>query len=283
MFREDIKKKGFGFFSVEEFIAVNNDSPEINTSNYFFIVCALEKSLRYTICGREHELPVNHVLYIGINKTFKVIDIQDDENLIIVFSSDFYERSLYDAQLLNSELFFRPDPYVSLIPIPISAMKKDVSYKLKTHRENNTGLDTIVIHNVIEMLITDGLTQLKSFPLKTIDDPVELEILNKFQILLQHHYKDEKQVTFYAERLYITPKQLSTIAEKITGKRAKEMIIEKVVQESLRLLRHSMFTISEISEKLGFDNDSNFSLFFKKHYGIPPSEYRHSFLKERAN
>ena len=151
MFREDIKKKGFGFFSVEEFIAVNNGSPEINTSNYFFIVCALEKSLRYTICGREHELPVNHALYIGINKTFKVLNIQDDENLIIVFSSDFYERSLYDAQLLNSELFFRPDPYVSLIPIPISAMKKDVSYKLKTHRENNTGLDAIVIHNVDEI------------------------------------------------------------------------------------------------------------------------------------
>ncbi|MFA7444320.1 MAG: AraC family transcriptional regulator [Flavobacteriaceae bacterium] len=273
-------EKGFGFFTVEEFIKIYG-SEEINTSDYFFIICALGEDFHY-ICG-ERELIVkhNHALYVAPNKSFTFVNPADNENLVLVFQSDFYERSLLDAQMLNSELFFRSIPYVAEIPIPIKEMREDVSEKINFHIENKTGLEGVVIHNVIEMLITDGLTELKTSPFKSTEDPVSINIMNKFRVLLQKHYKTEKQTVFYAEELNITPKQFARIAEKVTGKKAKQLIIDKTIQESLRLLNHSMLTISEISRELGFENESNFSLFFKKHYGLPPSQYRHNISKNK--
>lgn len=281
MFTENLEKE-FGFFAVEEFIKIN-ESQEVNTSEHFFIICALSSTFHYIFGDKEHTMANNHALYIAPNKTFKFIDPSDRENLVLVFSSDFYERSLLDAQMLNSELFFRSEPYVALVPIPIQKMREDVSEKLKFHIENHTGLEGVVLHNVIEMLITDGLTELKTSPFQTIEDPASLNVMNKFRVLLQKQYKAEKQTNFYAEKLNITSKQLSRITEKITGKTAKQLIIDKTIQESIRLLSHSMLTISEISRELGFENESNFSLFFKKHQGLPPSQYRQNAFKKDNN
>lgn len=270
--------KGFGFFTVAEFVK-RHGSEQVDTSDYFFIICVLDDVFQYIYEDNKYTIINNRALYIAPNKRFKVVNISDKENVVLAFSSDFYERSLVDAQMLNSELFFRSEPYVALVPVPIQKMREDVSNKLKFHREHNTGLEGVVIHNVIEMLITDGLTELRTTPFKEIDDPVSLNIMNRFRILLQKYYKTEKQTNFYAEKLNITPKQFSRITEKIAGKKAKQFIIDKTIQESLRLLSHSTLTISEISRELGFENESNFSLFFKKHYGIPPSQYRQNLFK----
>lgn len=279
MFTENLDK-GFGFFTVEEFIKIHG-SDKVDTLDYFFIIGVLGNTFQYIFGEDKFTLNHNRALYVAPNKVFRFVNSSDRENLVLVFSSDFYERSLLDAQMLNSELFFRSEPYVALVPIPIKEMHEDVSEKINFHIKNQTGLEAVVVHNVIEMLITDGLTELKTSPFKMVEDPAALKIMNKFRVLLQKHYKTEKQTNFYAEKLHITPKQFSRIAEKITGKKAKQLIIDKTIQESLRLLNHSMLTISEISRELGFENESNFSLFFKKHYGLPPSQYRHNILKDK--
>lgn len=280
MFSENLVK-GFGFFTVAEFVKFHG-SEQVDTSDYFFIIGVLGSSFQYIYDEEQHTIYNNRALYLAPNKIFKFVNPSDKENLVLVFSSDFYERSLVDAQMLNSELFFRSEPYVALVPIPIKEMHEDVSEKLNFHTQNKTGLEGVVIHNVIEMLITDGLTELKTAPFKEVEDPASLNIMNKFRVLLQKHYKTEKQTNFYAEKLHITPKQFSRITEKITGKKAKQLIIDKTIQESLRLLNHSMLTISEISRELGFENESNFSLFFKKHYGLPPSQYRQNESKNNG-
>jgi AraC family transcriptional activator of pobA len=279
MFSENLVK-GFGFFTVAEFVKFHG-SEQVDTSDYFFIIGVLGSSFQYIYDEEQHTIYNNRALYLAPNKIFKFVNPSDKENLVLVFSSDFYERSLVDAQMLNSELFFRSEPYVALVPIPIEEMYEDVSEKINFHIKNQTGLEGVVVHNVIEMLITDGLTELRTSPFKAVEDPASLNIMNKFRVLLQKYYKTEKQTNFYAEKLNITPKQFSRITEKITGKKAKQLIIDKTIQESLRLLNHSMLTISEISWELGFENESNFSLFFKKHYGIPPSQYRLNNIKKQ--
>jgi AraC family transcriptional activator of pobA len=280
MFSENLVK-GFGFFTVAEFVKIHG-SEQVDTSDYFFIIGVLGDSFQYIFGDDKCTIEHNHAVYIAPNKVFKFVNTSDKENLVLVFSSDFYERSLVDAQMLNSELFFRSEPYVALVPIPIKEMHEDVSEKINFHIENQTGLEGVVVHNVIEMLITDGLTELRTSPFKEVEDPASLNIMNKFRVLLQKHYKTQKQTNFYAEKLHITPKQFSRITEKITGKKAKQLIIDKTIQESLRLLNHSMLTISEISRELGFENESNFSLFFKKHYGLPPSQYRQNESKNNG-
>ena len=88
------------------------------------------------------------------------------------------------------------------------------------------------------------------------------------------HYKQQRSVTFYADKLYLTPKYLSCVIKEISGKSAGEWIDEQVILAAKALLKSSNMTIQEISVELNFANQSFFGKYFKQHTGISPKAYR---------
>jgi AraC-like DNA-binding protein len=99
-------------------------------------------------------------------------------------------------------------------------------------------------------------------------------LFDAFYRLVLQHYKDSREVSFYAGKLCLTPKHLSVVIKKTTGKSAFEWINDHVVLEAKWLLRTSSLTIQQISEELNFPNQSFFGKFFKRKVGVSPKEYR---------
>jgi len=100
------------------------------------------------------------------------------------------------------------------------------------------------------------------------------EIVNKFFKLLVKNYNTERSVAFYADKLCITPKYLSTTIKQATGRSVLSWIHEIFIINSKALLKSTNKTVSEISEELNMSNDSFFCRTFKKHTGMSPLEYR---------
>lgn len=96
----------------------------------------------------------------------------------------------------------------------------------------------------------------------------------KFHSLVEHHYRTQKSVSFYANHLCITPNYLGIICRKQFHMSALEMIQERVLLEAKRLLHSSAMSIKEIAFHLGFKNLVYFSYFFKTKTTLTPSEYR---------
>lgn len=94
-----------------------------------------------------------------------------------------------------------------------------------------------------------------------------------FHILLENHNK-ERTLSFYADKLSITPKYLSMIVKSITGKTACDWINETVISSAKFMLKTSSMSVNEIAEELNFPNSSFFCQFFKKHTNITPLRYR---------
>ena len=101
-------------------------------------------------------------------------------------------------------------------------------------------------------------------------------ITNQFEILVDKMYLDTKNVTDYAEKLNITPNYLTTTLKQFTGKTAKDIISERLFNESKSLLKYSGLDIAEISYRLNFQEPTHFTRFFKKHSGITPNQFRKS-------
>ncbi|MCS4304927.1 AraC family transcriptional regulator [Chryseobacterium sp. BIGb0232] len=78
----------------------------------------------------------------------------------------------------------------------------------------------------------------------------------------------------YAEKLSVHVNYLNRCIKKITGKTTGEYIFERIGTEAKILLRDTDWTISEISEALGFDDLAHFNKFFKKQTGINPTSFR---------
>ena len=99
-------------------------------------------------------------------------------------------------------------------------------------------------------------------------------LFKRFIELLSMSPKKERSVTFYAEKLFVTSKYLSTVCKQISGKTAFEWINQLVMEEITQQLKYSEKSIKEISESLEFPNMSFFGKYIKAHTGFSPTEYR---------
>jgi len=78
--------------------------------------------------------------------------------------------------------------------------------------------------------------------------------------------------------LYITPNHLNALCQDMLGKTAGDLIRDRILLESKRLLTNADMTITEIAYNLNFKDNSYFNRFFKKEVGSTPDEFRTSFL-----
>ena len=88
------------------------------------------------------------------------------------------------------------------------------------------------------------------------------------------NFVKERSVIFYADQLFLTPKHLSRVIKEVSGRSAGEWIDEQVILEAKARLKTSSLTVQEISDQLGFPNQSFFGKYFKRHVGMSPSDYR---------
>lgn len=99
-------------------------------------------------------------------------------------------------------------------------------------------------------------------------------IFERFIGLVEKHCVGERSLPFYADKLCVTPKYLSRTVKEATGKSAKRWVDDMVILQAKVMLNQSHLTIQEISDRLGFPNQSFFGSFFKKSTGTSPSAYR---------
>ncbi len=92
------------------------------------------------------------------------------------------------------------------------------------------------------------------------------------------HSNDVKRhtVEFYAGELCISPKYLTAVCKKNSGKTANEWITEQVLEDIRYYLRQTDLSIKQICEKLAFPNPSFFGKYVKDHFGMTPLEFRNS-------
>ena len=100
------------------------------------------------------------------------------------------------------------------------------------------------------------------------------ELFIKFIHLIHKHSPKEREVSFYAEQLYITPRYLSSIVQSIAGCTAKSIIDKHSIQAIKVMLKSDNKSIQNISYDLKFPDQSFFARYFKKHTGMSPVEYR---------
>lgn len=109
----------------------------------------------------------------------------------------------------------------------------------------------------------------------------ELIQLNRFETLIDDHYKEHAGLPFYADKMNISLKQLSHLCKKTIGKTPSEMIIERIILEAKRLIIHSDFSISTISETLNYSDNSYFIRMFKKVCKQTPEQFRFSYASRK--
>ena len=102
------------------------------------------------------------------------------------------------------------------------------------------------------------------------------QLSDDFLLLVKQHFKQEHSLEFYANKLCVTPKHLTTTIKSTTDCTAKEWIDKHLLLEAKALLKSTNLTIQQIADTLHFTSQDVFSKYFTHHIGITPKEYRTS-------
>ncbi len=96
----------------------------------------------------------------------------------------------------------------------------------------------------------------------------------RFLDLLHNGEQKRQTVEDYADKLCITPKYLTAICKKLSGKTANEWIREQVLEDIRYYLQQTDLSVKQIADKLGFPNASFFGKYVKEHFGMTPLHLR---------
>lgn len=104
-------------------------------------------------------------------------------------------------------------------------------------------------------------------------------ILGKFASLLAEHCHQHREVSFYADKLCITPDYLYKLAYKGIEQSPKEIIEQMIIVEIKTYLSNTNLSIKSIAGEMNFEDPSYMCRFFRRHTGSSPTEYRNIYLK----
>ena len=102
----------------------------------------------------------------------------------------------------------------------------------------------------------------------------EQRLFTDFIQLVSEFAPEHHTIEFYASRLCITPRYLSTVVKQASGRSAKQWIDEALVTRIKIDLLHTEKPITSISDDMNFPNQSFFTKFFKRMTGMTPSQFR---------
>lgn len=105
----------------------------------------------------------------------------------------------------------------------------------------------------------------------------EQRLFSRFIQLVNEHVYKHRHIDFYASHLFISPRYMSTLVKKVSGKAAKEWIDNAIITLIKIELKHTDKQVRQISDDMDFANPSFFCKFFKRITGLTPQDYRSQY------
>ena len=102
----------------------------------------------------------------------------------------------------------------------------------------------------------------------------EQTIFDRFIQLVTQHCAEHHQIGYYADRMCVTERYLSTIIRQTSGTTAKDWIDRALITRIKIELRHTDKPAAQIADEMHFANPSFFSKYFRRLTGMTPGEYK---------
>ncbi len=211
-------------------------------------------------------LPDQILQYAKRGKDYDVRHIHFSRKFIDNMTKYFKDYSLFSHLVKNQ-------PAIALTKEDLNEFLKffDKAKEVVLDVNNPYRMD-IIIH-LSALFFYEILSRIKIKPDETFKSNRCL-LVNNFLDLVRDNHMEHRELSFYAEKLCLTTKYLTTIIKRETGISAADWIERYVILQAKALLKSTDLTIQQISDKLNFSSQVFFGKYFKRLVGMPPKEYR---------
>lgn len=251
-----------------------NQPYKVNSST---IILCLEGSFDIEIDSIRYTVGKNHILVILPKQTIKSYKPSDDfDGHVTSISNNFSEIREGFKRTTSLFLSLRSHPLAQISDEEVDLLNIYYTLLGKKAKDNENLLRDVTIQYLVQAVFFEFCRLL----LKHIDTrnykylSHKEETFEKFLKLVEECHNKERDISFYAGKLSLTPKYLSSLVRDVSGKLAGDWIEEYVIMEAKALLVSSDMNIQEICYELNFPTPSCFTRYFKRITGVTPSKFK---------
>ncbi|GAA4275139.1 AraC family transcriptional regulator [Aquimarina gracilis] len=269
-------------FTIHRMEIVHNkpvQSPVFRANYFSFVLIEKGKSF-YTIDDHKfHTKP--HTLYFTNPGHLKSFGIEEVVHGFIITSSEEYLKEHIHATVFDEFSFLLTE---MVPPCFLDKTRFDELQHLGEQIFEEQNKNSALRHKIVSSLFMVFLLKVKEFLMQDNSFKVaydrDSEIVNQFKKDLESTFRSNTlkngalQVSTFAETQQLHPAYFSTVIKTKTGISANKWIQDKTVTEAQALLSKSTTPVKEIAYRLGFNEPTHFSKFFKKQTGLTPNQYR---------
>lgn len=221
-------------------------------------ICILSPNIEHSVGIFDDTIVINFLIRRStFNDTF--LEVLSDENIL----SSFFTKILYTKNY-NNYIIFRTNNNSNIKKILCDIIVEDIENK----KYSNKVLDNLIMILFINLLRDD---------INKVELPKELQKTNKqLTSILSYIQGNYKTITLedLSKEFHFSTPYLSKLIKTTTGHTFKEMIQTLKLNKAIELLSSTDLKICDISETIGYENDTHFIRTFKKIYGVSPNQYR---------
>lgn len=214
-------------------------------------------------------------LYPGQVHSWKLSE--DSEGHIVFFSTQFYGFGFPTKNLSGFPFFASSNHSSKLDLLPEDWHEIDFYFsEIEKESENFGRYKKEILRSYTEILLVklDRIYQ-EVYQIDHTIPPAE----DRFKLLetaIETHFRTNRHASFYADELNLSLKQLNRLTKTSVGKTVSELLIDRVILESQRLLTYSDDAVADIAAQLGFEDPSYFARLFRKKISVTPEQFRKS-------
>jgi len=262
-------------FAFTDDIKSSSNSFSVNTGNITILWNRNTVNVELEVDGLQIELLPNQLMtttylqHISYKKTNLPLTA-------FLFNREFYCISDHDSEVSCNGILFFGTQDLPIITIPKNQERKFNSLH-EVFVDEFTTPDKIqgdMLQMLLKRLIIICTRLAKEQLIVKKLDNEQIDVVRKFNVLVDTHYKTKRKVSDYAELLFKSPKTLSNLFALYNQKSPQQIILERLALEAKRLIRFTNKQNQEIAYELGFNDPAHFSRFFKKMTDYSPTQYR---------
>ena len=193
-----------------------------------------------------------------------------------LFNREFYCISDHDSEVSCNGILFFGTQNLPIITIP-KEQKRKFNTLYEVFEDEFSTPDKIqgdMLQMLLKRLVIIATRLAKEQQISKKLNNEQIDIIRKYNVLVDTHYKTLRKVSDYANLLFKSPKTLSNLFAIYNQKSPQQIILDRIALESKRLINYTEKQNQEIAYELGFNDPAHFSRFFKKMTSFSPSQYR---------
>jgi len=198
---------------------------------------------------------------------------EDFQRTLILISPEIFEQLRHTTSYRN-HLFYHKDPECELTEeqwnsiLPGVEVLRTIIHSTSPNREH-----MLVNYLDIFFELLNGYNMANRGQM--FSDDSNRQIFTRFYELLIDHYRDSRDIIYYADKLCLTPKYFAKLIKAATGISASDWIDNYVIMQAKTLLQgYPEYSIQQIGNMVGFTEQSTFCRYFRTRVGKTPSEFR---------